>query len=328
MNNMNNELVVNDNISEMVTVGSINVDLSETRKMALQISETYSNLVYDVSEEKIKNTLKEMKADRAKLNKLMEGLDEKRKKVKKAFLVPLDAFESEIKSIQSSINDSRVIVDQKVKEVEEAAKEEKRKIITTYYNAVSGDVDSDFREELFSKIYNKSWENVSTSKKAYTDAIDAAVTAYLHGMEVLNRYDKYKEEGIKVFKMTLDLAKAQETIYLKEKEEQLIIERERARLEAEVARKEQQIRESERQQILKTLSSVDIPVQKAKTVVDKDNNVIAIRLLSGAITEVYTNLVSAGTKVYILDEDIADQKEVFDFMDKIDGLTSVDISYC
>lgn len=329
---MNNEIIVSGYINGTITVGAINIDLTETKNMAQQISDTYSNLVYDLSEDNLKNTLKEMKEDRARLNKLMDGLDSKRKEVKKAFLVPLDNFESEIKSIKESIDESRLIVDRKVKEVEEAAKTAKRNAIKAYYDAVSGEVEADFKEELFSKIYNKSWENVSTSKKAYTDAIDAAIVSYLHGMEVLRRYEKYQEKGIQVFKLTLDLAKAQETIYLKEQEERQILEREKVRLEEEAARKlkaqEQQIRESERKQVLENLSCMEIPIQTARPVLDANNNVIAIRLLSGTITEVYTNMVSTGTKVVILDEDVAEQKEVFDFMNTINGLNCIDFSYC
>lgn len=320
-----NELVLN----ATVVPGKIDLDLTETKNFATQIAEVYSNMVYDTSEEKIKDTLKEMRDDRARLNKLVEGLDTKRKEIKNAFLVPLTQFEDELKSITKVIDTSKAVIDSKVKEVEEAGREAKRRAIRAYYDAVSTDVEPAFKDTLFAKIYNKSWENATASKKSYVDAIDSAITSYLHGLEVLSRYEKYRDEGIEVFKLTLDLAKAQETIYLKEQEEKRIIERERARLEAEAAAKlkaqEQAIREQEKIRVLSQISqsTIEIPVEKTSTVVDKDNNVIAIRLLSGAITEVYTPLALSGTKVVILDEDVADQREVFDFMNKIDGLVNV-----
>ncbi len=82
----------------------------EIKKEVTEKVSYYTNLVY--TDEQIK----EAKADRAKLNKFANVLDDKRKEIKKQCLAPYNDFEEKIKEIVAVVMEQIGMIDKQVKE--------------------------------------------------------------------------------------------------------------------------------------------------------------------------------------------------------------------
>ncbi len=80
----------------------------------------YSTVVYGADQ------IKEAKADRAKLNKFLKALEDKRKEVKKQVMEPYDKFEAQMKELTGLVSAAIASIDGQVKGYEEQQQEEKK----------------------------------------------------------------------------------------------------------------------------------------------------------------------------------------------------------
>lgn len=80
------------------------------------------------------DTIKDAKADRATLNKLRTGLEDERKRIKKAWMQPYDAFEKQVKSLVGLIDSPVKAIDDQLQVYEKERKKEKLAAITELYN--------------------------------------------------------------------------------------------------------------------------------------------------------------------------------------------------
>ncbi len=71
-------------------------------------------------------TIKEAKADRAKLNKLRTAFEDERKRIKKLCMAPYDEFEKQVKELIALIDEPIRLIDGQIKEVEEQRRVEKK----------------------------------------------------------------------------------------------------------------------------------------------------------------------------------------------------------
>ena len=152
--------------------------------------------------------------DRIKMMKKIEPiairqlmlLKRKEKNRKKIFSRPWDDFEIEVKSLVAKIESAATAIDNQVKTLEEERRSEVRKSIREYYDTISEPV-GEFREELYQKVYNDSWENVSSSMKAYKDGLKKAVDNYVQGINTISSIDApddIKSEALMRYKNSLD----------------------------------------------------------------------------------------------------------------------------
>ena len=100
----------------------------------------------------------EAKADRAKLRKFVQALEESRIAIKKAYMKPYEEFEAKIKELTSLVEVPINLIDGQVKEYETRLKDEKRISIETLYATTVGSL-----KELLplSRIWNDKWLNAS-----------------------------------------------------------------------------------------------------------------------------------------------------------------------
>lgn len=337
--NISTELVV----KTAVTPGTINCNFQEMKATVAFIKNTYINMVYDEDPDKLAESFVLMKKDRTKLSKGKDLLDNERKENKKKYLKPLDDYENEIKSLINDLDEARDVIDKKVKAFEEAARNTKREAIRKFFDSMATNIPEDYREKFYQKIYNSSWENVSSTKKAYVDSITESVQKYEAGMETLKGFTKYQEDGIKIFKETLDINASIAKINEQVKREEEIIAREKDRIEAEVKRKaeaevaaaKEAIRLEERakakaEEQTKVVEAVQSTMNFSDNVAHYQNSasttkpvvsnpnpkkVIGIRILAGAVMEVFCP--DDSYKVVILDEDTADNEEKMDFFSEM-----------
>lgn len=79
--------------------------------------EMYKNLVYTGSDQ-----IKDAKADRAALNKLIKAMSDERIRIKKDCLKPYDEFERKIRELTDIVNEPVQLIDKQIKEYEQTLK--------------------------------------------------------------------------------------------------------------------------------------------------------------------------------------------------------------
>lgn len=128
--------------------------------------EKYRGLVY--SEEEIKLA----RADRATLNKFKDAIEVKRKEIKAQCLRPYEEFEIKIKEILSLVDKPIMEIDSQVKAFESKQKEEKRDLITAFFNENIGDLKDIFP---LAKIWSEKWLNVTVKLPAIQEEIKKTI---------------------------------------------------------------------------------------------------------------------------------------------------------
>ncbi len=169
----------------------------EIKKEVTEKVSYYTNLVY--TDEQIK----EAKADRAKLNKFANVLDDKRKEIKKQCLAPYNDFEEKIKEIVAVVMEPIGMIDKQVKEYEEEKRQEKYKTIKEYWDAK----ELPFPIEL-DRVLDKKWLNASTSLKSVHSAIDSIISTVEKDLVTLLDLPEFSFEAVEVYKSTLSVSNA------------------------------------------------------------------------------------------------------------------------
>ena len=146
---------------------TIEFNFVEIKKELAGNLEKYQNMV--VTEDAIKDA----KAYRAKLNKLKEAIEKKRKEIKAECLAPYNAFEKQVKEIVSMIEAPMLAIDGQIKEFEAARKAEKMEEIGAYYKANAADI---IDLVPFERIFDPKWLNATASMKSIEEEIDKTVT--------------------------------------------------------------------------------------------------------------------------------------------------------
>lgn len=162
----------------------------------------YENIVYN------DDNIKQAKADRAELNKLIRAIEERRKKVKGIITAPYTAFEAEVREVLGLIKKPVGMIDKQVRAFEDGKKEEKKKGIKTAYEEAVGDLagvlpfERVFEARYLNQTYKLSTAQADIKRKiekvrADLDTIDSLGSEYR-----LNAKDVY----IKTFDLSAALA--------------------------------------------------------------------------------------------------------------------------
>lgn len=216
----------------------------EIEEKVRQKVKDYDGLVYT------EDTMKDAKKDLAELRRLVEGIEDRRKLVKKKVMEPYDTFEGEVKEVVVLIQKPINLIDGQVKAYEKKVKEEKKGRLLEEYAKHIGEL----KEILpFDKVFNERYLNVSFSENKAKAEIKASIEKVATDLETIDSLDsKYKLNVKDVYIRTLDLSKAlAENTRLLQLEEKMEADRRRKeeeakkRQEAEELRKEEQRRKKE-----------------------------------------------------------------------------------
>lgn len=82
------------------------------------------------------DSLKDMKADRADLNKLKKAFEDERKRVKKICMEPYTKFEQQVKEITALIDEPIGLIDSQIREIDERRKAAKREEIEELFASI------------------------------------------------------------------------------------------------------------------------------------------------------------------------------------------------
>lgn len=157
--------------------------------------EMYKNLVYTGSDQ-----IKDAKADRAALNKLIKAMSDERIRIKKDCLKPYDEFERKIRELTDIVNEPVQLIDKQTKEYEQTLKEEKRKDIEALFETIGF--------QAFVKldmIWDEKWLNASVSMKSIEEKMRERMYQISTDLLTLNRLSEYAFEAVAVYKETLDM---------------------------------------------------------------------------------------------------------------------------
>ena len=174
-------------------------------------TEKYRNLV--VSEDAITAA----KSDRAALNRLKTALEDKRKEVKKACLVPYEAFEKDIKEVMLPLESAMANIDTQTKAFEEKEKADKRAAIEEIYTANIGELSE---IAPLDSIFNAKWLNKGTTLSSVTDEIVNRISEIRNDLATISslksEYElQIKAEYLKFFSLSKALIKQKELEYAK-----------------------------------------------------------------------------------------------------------------
>lgn len=145
----------------------IGFNFDELKAELTQRLDYYNSLV--VTED----TIKEGKAERAKLSKLREAVETKRKEVKREYMAPYTDFESKVKELVAIIDAPIAAIDGQLKAFDDLRREEKRAEIQKTYAAL---VPAEMQTILpLERIFDPKWLNATVKIKAVEEGLAAMV---------------------------------------------------------------------------------------------------------------------------------------------------------
>lgn len=212
--------------------GKINCNFAEIEAYAQEVKTRYSGIV--VTEDSVA----ESKKDIASLRKLYKNLDDARKQVKERYMEPYQEFEKQIRESLEKIQEPIAELDEQVKEFERQRKEEKKQKIEQFFEELAGDMKEYLSLE---KIYDKKWENKTTSYMAIREDIKQVVDSCRMAVGTIKSMNSEAvEEALKRYKLDMSLTNAISFINAYEARKAQILQKEKERLEAEQKRREEQ----------------------------------------------------------------------------------------
>lgn len=130
------------------------------------------------------DTVKEGKAERAKLSKLREAVETKRKEVKREYMAPYTDFENKVKELVAIIDAPIAAIDGQLKAFDDLRREEKRAEIQKTYAAL---VPAEMQTILpLERIFDPKWLNATMKIKAVEEGLTTMVQQTEDDLQVLD----------------------------------------------------------------------------------------------------------------------------------------------
>lgn len=123
------------------------------------------------------------KKDRARLNKLADAIDGKRKEMKALYLQPYEAFEAQAKELVGMVKVAVQEIDGQIKAYEADKKQQKREAIEAQYRAMTGDL-----AELvpYERLHNPRWLNVTAGMGAICQELGGKIDRIAAGLAAID----------------------------------------------------------------------------------------------------------------------------------------------
>lgn len=138
----------------------------------------YKGIIYGADQ------VMEAKRDRARLNKLAEAIDGRRKEMKTLYLHPYETFEAQARELVGMVKATVKEIDDQIKAYDAARKAEKQQAIQAQYQAMIGPL-----AELvpYDRLHNPKWLNVSTSMGAICQEMGRKIDRITTGLAAIDR---------------------------------------------------------------------------------------------------------------------------------------------
>lgn len=248
-----NELQINVTLNS----GSIVTNTEELKEQLSAKMAEYENAIFTEESKAI------AKAELAGLRKLREAVENRRKEIKVQCMVPYNEFEKEVKELTAIIDKPIQLIDGQLKEMEAERVRKKKEAIEALYQEVVAEA-ADYLP--LNDIYDNKWENAGTSMKKIREAMEELVVKTASEISIIkNNVSDAREEALKIYRDTRNLAKALEHINVYEENKKKVLKLENAKKEQEEARKREEeiarIRAEERAHVeeLKQVQEKTVP---------------------------------------------------------------------
>lgn len=191
----------------------------------------YKNIAYT------EDQVKDMKKDRADLNKLRTAFESERKRLKKVCMEPYNLFEQQAKEVVALIDEPIQLIDSQLYELEEIRKQQKKKDIEALFDTIG------FQTFVtLDNIFDQKWLNASVSIGKIEEQMKSIMYKIGTDVATIGNLPEFSFEAMEVYKKTLDLNKAilegQRLAEIQKRKQQY--EEEQKRIAEEKARQEEQ----------------------------------------------------------------------------------------
>lgn len=165
-------------------------------------AETYATAVYT------DDLIKQAKSDRAKLNKFVKALKDRRTDVRKKLLAPDEQFGKQVDEIVGIVQKAITNIDMQVKNYETKLRNEKIEKLRAEYESMIGELKDTVP---FERIYVPEWSNASFALSKAKGIMQETIFAIQNGINLIQNSDSpYAGDMMKVFLDTYDISKAVE----------------------------------------------------------------------------------------------------------------------
>lgn len=179
------------------------------------------------------DSFKDMKADRADLNKLKKAFEDERKRVKKICMEPYTKFEQQVKEITALIDEPIGLIDSQIREIDERRKAAKREEIEELFLTVG--FQSFVKLDM---IWDEKWLNATVTLPKIEEQMKSRMYQIGTDVVTISKLPEFKFEAMEVYRKTLDMNQA---IH----EGQRLADIQKRKLEAERMEAERKAREAE-----------------------------------------------------------------------------------
>lgn len=191
--------------------------------------EEYKNIAYT------EDAAKDMKQDRAELNKAKTAIENERKRIKKLCMEPYERFERQVKEVTGLIDEPIGLIDEQLKEIEEKRKQQKQKDIEELFKTIG------FQDFIvLERIMDPKWLNATVSLGKIEEQMKNILFKVGTEVATISSLPEFSFEALEIYKKTLDLnqaiAEGQRLAEIQKKKQQY--EEEQKRIAAEKARQE------------------------------------------------------------------------------------------
>lgn len=173
--------------------------------------------------------IQDAKRDKAELNAAAKRLNDARLEYERTWMKPFEAFKAVVNETVGLIKTASAAIDSVVKDVEQGEKDEKRRLIESYWAGLGCDLFP------LAQIFDERWLNKTAKLAAVQDEIDERVKKVKADLVILERLNE--PEARAHYLNTLDLNAAIDQADRIKRNRERIEAEDRARAEAEAKRK-------------------------------------------------------------------------------------------
>lgn len=200
------------------------------------------------------DSLKDMKTDRADLNKLKNAFEDERKRVKKICMEPYTKFEQQVKEITVLIDEPIRLIDSNIKEIDERRKVEKKMRIEELFHSVG------FQSFVtLDMIWDDKWLNATVAFSKIEEQMKSRMYQIGTDIMTIGKLPEFSFEAMEVYKKTLDINQAIQ-------EGQRLADIQKRKLEAERLKAEQ---DKQRTEETVGQESADVQIKEPETVMEE-----------------------------------------------------------
>lgn len=222
-------------------------NFEEIKKYAAEKAAWYQSIAYTDAD------TKEMKNDKAEINKFITALEDVRKQKKKEYLAPYEVFEGQIKETLLPLRKTVSLITEKLDEVEEQYREARKTKMEEFYYKYVGDLQPmvPFQKTIKEEFYKRSFTDKKL-EQAYSCFFER-LREDIKGLDQLP--EKFRDKALLKYMEEFSLSAALQEGKRLEELDKLMEERRRkqeeereARMAEESRRMETAIREAQKQQ--------------------------------------------------------------------------------